>query len=129
MKREKRKLQLQLHQYQNEFVAQHGRKVQYLEDRLPVQKEYERYKVCAQADRGDGVLLLLLTNTPLCIGCVLGIESRTCRNGTAVSEQSSVNQSQAHTLSPLLACVVCAISCTLFLSNPQPLQVVVQVVS
>ena len=44
MKKEKRKLQLKLHEYQNEFQKKHGRKVQYLEDRLPVQEEYERYK-------------------------------------------------------------------------------------
>eukprot|EP01094_Clydonella_sp_ATCC50884_P014334 TRINITY_DN2471_c6_g1_i1.p1 TRINITY_DN2471_c6_g1~~TRINITY_DN2471_c6_g1_i1.p1 ORF type:complete len:629 (+),score=207.09 TRINITY_DN2471_c6_g1_i1:355-2241(+) len=44
LKKEKRKLQLKLHEYQNEFFKKHGRKVQYLEDRLPVQEEYERYK-------------------------------------------------------------------------------------
>jgi hypothetical protein len=45
LKKEKRQLQIMLHNYQEEFIKQNGRKVQYLEDRLPVQKEYDRYKV------------------------------------------------------------------------------------
>ena len=63
LKKEKKQLQLRLHEYQNEFIKQHGRKVvgyitslnhsstevilqvQYVEDRLPVQEEYDRYKV------------------------------------------------------------------------------------
>jgi hypothetical protein len=45
LKREKRQLQVLLHNYQNEFIKAHGRKVQYPEDRLPVQREYERYRV------------------------------------------------------------------------------------
>ena len=44
LKKEKRTLQYSLHKYQQTFVQQYGRKVQFLEDRLPVQKEYARYK-------------------------------------------------------------------------------------
>eukprot|EP01096_Ripella_sp_DP13-Kostka_P012890 TRINITY_DN5474_c0_g1_i2.p1 TRINITY_DN5474_c0_g1~~TRINITY_DN5474_c0_g1_i2.p1 ORF type:complete len:522 (+),score=188.24 TRINITY_DN5474_c0_g1_i2:231-1796(+) len=44
LRKEKRQLQLFLHKYQEEFIARNGRKVQYLEDRLPVQREYDRYK-------------------------------------------------------------------------------------
>src|SRR3990167_1289442 len=46
IKREKRQLQCYLHQYQANFMKQHGRKVQYVQDREPVQGEYERYRVC-----------------------------------------------------------------------------------
>lgn len=48
LKKEKRQLQLFLHKYQEEFIARNGRKVQYLEDRLPVQREYDRYKELKQ---------------------------------------------------------------------------------
>eukprot|EP01119_Soliformovum_irregulare_P024041 TRINITY_DN8538_c0_g1_i1.p1 TRINITY_DN8538_c0_g1~~TRINITY_DN8538_c0_g1_i1.p1 ORF type:complete len:582 (+),score=81.17 TRINITY_DN8538_c0_g1_i1:51-1796(+) len=44
LKAEKRKLQLRLHEFQNEFVVKHGRKVSSREDRLPIQQEYERYR-------------------------------------------------------------------------------------
>lgn len=44
LRAEKRRLQVKLHEYQNEFVAKTGRKVQSREDRLPVQREYERYR-------------------------------------------------------------------------------------
>ena len=45
IKREKRQLQCYLHQYQANFMKQHGRKVQYVQDREPVQNEYDRYRV------------------------------------------------------------------------------------
>ena len=48
MKQEKRRLQIFLHDYQNEFFAKYGRKVQTREDREPAQHEYERYKVIKQ---------------------------------------------------------------------------------
>eukprot|EP01028_Stygiella_incarcerata_P002491 TRINITY_DN1468_c1_g2_i3.p1 TRINITY_DN1468_c1_g2~~TRINITY_DN1468_c1_g2_i3.p1 ORF type:complete len:855 (-),score=237.84 TRINITY_DN1468_c1_g2_i3:167-2731(-) len=44
VKAEKRQLQKKLHEYQNEFFKLHGRKVQYRADRLPMEKDYERYK-------------------------------------------------------------------------------------
>jgi len=44
LKDEKRQLQILLNAYQKEFVAKHGRKMQYVEDRAPIQKEYQRYK-------------------------------------------------------------------------------------
>eukprot|EP00026_Physarum_polycephalum_P020409 Phypoly_transcript_22971.p2 GENE.Phypoly_transcript_22971~~Phypoly_transcript_22971.p2 ORF type:complete len:120 (+),score=27.66 Phypoly_transcript_22971:131-490(+) len=44
LKTEKKQLQIMLHQYQNDFVKKHGRKVQFVEDREPVRVEYERYK-------------------------------------------------------------------------------------
>jgi len=44
LKKEKRSLQYRLHQYQQTFEQRYGRKVQFLEDRLPVQREYSRYK-------------------------------------------------------------------------------------
>ncbi|GAM18680.1 hypothetical protein SAMD00019534_018550 [Acytostelium subglobosum LB1] len=44
LKHEKRTLQMDLHRYQTDFTKKHGRRVQFLDDRLPVQKEYERYK-------------------------------------------------------------------------------------
>lgn len=45
LKTEKKKLQIFLHEYQNEFIQAHGRKVSTREDRLPVQSQYDRYKV------------------------------------------------------------------------------------
>lgn len=45
LRREKRVLQAKLQKYQQEFVSHHGRKVKYRADRLPVEQEYERYKV------------------------------------------------------------------------------------
>eukprot|EP00762_Andalucia_godoyi_P007894 ANDGO_01227.mRNA.1 Rho GTPase-activating protein gacJJ len=44
LRNEKRSLQKQLHDYQNEFQKRYNRKVQYRADRLPMEKEYERYK-------------------------------------------------------------------------------------
>ena len=46
LKNEKRQLQIYLHQYQANFIKQHGRRVQFVQDREPVQKEYDRYRVC-----------------------------------------------------------------------------------
>ena len=45
LKKEKKRLQCFLHQFQAEFITQHGRKVQYAQDRAPVQREYDEYKV------------------------------------------------------------------------------------
>lgn len=45
LKKEKRRLQCFLHQFQSEFISKNGRKVQYVQDRQPVQKEYDEYKV------------------------------------------------------------------------------------
>ena len=45
LKKEKRRLQCLLHKYQEDFINKYGRNVQYLQDREPVQKEYEAYKV------------------------------------------------------------------------------------
>lgn len=45
LKKEKRRLQCLLHKYQEDFIVKYGRKVQYLQDREPVQEEYEAYKV------------------------------------------------------------------------------------
>lgn len=44
LKREKLSLQKALHKFQEEFVAKNGRKVQYKADRLPMEKQYARYK-------------------------------------------------------------------------------------
>jgi hypothetical protein len=44
LRSEKRTLQRQLHEYQDEFQKRYGRKVQYRADRFPMEKEYERYK-------------------------------------------------------------------------------------
>ncbi|EGC34418.1 hypothetical protein DICPUDRAFT_98229 [Dictyostelium purpureum] len=44
VKGEKRTLQIDLHRYQSDFTKKHGRKVQFVEDRVPVQTEYEKYK-------------------------------------------------------------------------------------
>jgi len=44
LKKEKRQLQLQLHQYQSDFLKNNGRPIKYVEDRVPVQKQYDRYK-------------------------------------------------------------------------------------
>merc|ERR1711879_27033 len=44
LKKEKKRLQRILTQYQTEFVQKNGRKVQYLEDRAPIQSEYDAYK-------------------------------------------------------------------------------------
>ena len=46
IKDRKRTLQVFLHHYQTEFMAKHGRKVQYVEDRAPIQTEYLAYKQC-----------------------------------------------------------------------------------
>ncbi len=48
LKKEKRTLQGKLQNYQQEFVARHGRKVKYRADRAPVEAEYERYKLVKQ---------------------------------------------------------------------------------
>ena len=44
LKAEKRRLQIFLHEYQNDFTMKYGRKVQHKEDRYAVQDEYERYR-------------------------------------------------------------------------------------
>lgn len=44
LKKQKRELQCLLHRFQEDFVAQHGRKVQHAEDRAPIQKEYDTYR-------------------------------------------------------------------------------------
>eukprot|EP01113_Clastostelium_recurvatum_P045421 TRINITY_DN7803_c0_g1_i3.p1 TRINITY_DN7803_c0_g1~~TRINITY_DN7803_c0_g1_i3.p1 ORF type:complete len:923 (-),score=232.41 TRINITY_DN7803_c0_g1_i3:31-2799(-) len=44
LRAEKKQIQIALHQYQNDFVSRTGRRVQYIEDRLPVKLEYDRYK-------------------------------------------------------------------------------------
>lgn len=46
LKKEKRQLQCYLHQYQADFIKKNGRRVQYFQDRAPVQTEYDRYRVC-----------------------------------------------------------------------------------
>jgi hypothetical protein len=49
LKEEKRSLQRYLHQYQMNFIAKNRRRMQYLQDREPVKKEYNEYKVvCAK---------------------------------------------------------------------------------
>jgi hypothetical protein len=45
LKTEKRALQVRLTAFQKEFVRTHGRRVRYREDRLPMEAEYQRYKV------------------------------------------------------------------------------------
>jgi hypothetical protein len=45
LKKEKRKLQILLHEFQNNFVEKTSRKVSTKEDRKPIQKEYDRYQV------------------------------------------------------------------------------------
>lgn len=47
LKREKRELQVKLRDYEEKFMAQHGRKVRYHRDIVPVAAEYKRYKVRA----------------------------------------------------------------------------------
>jgi len=44
LKDEKRQLQILLNAYRKEFISKHGRKMQYVDDRAPIQKEYQRYK-------------------------------------------------------------------------------------
>lgn len=44
VKNEKRNVQVDLLKYQTEFMKKHGRKVQFTEDRIPVQSEYGKYK-------------------------------------------------------------------------------------
>jgi hypothetical protein len=60
LKQEKRRLQIFLHEYQNDFIAKHGRKVQTREDREPAQHEYERYRVHSG--------LLVIANTKYFLG-------------------------------------------------------------
>ncbi len=45
LKQEKRRLQIFLHEYQNDFYAKNGRKVQHREDREPIEQEYDKYRV------------------------------------------------------------------------------------
>ncbi|KAJ3248825.1 hypothetical protein HDU77_008010 [Chytriomyces hyalinus] len=49
LRHEKKMLQLQLHNYQNEFIKRTGRRVKTAEDRAPVQGEYQRYKELRQS--------------------------------------------------------------------------------
>jgi len=44
IKTEKRTLQIELHRYQSDFMKKHGRKLQFVEDREPVQVQYTKYK-------------------------------------------------------------------------------------
>ncbi|PRP81374.1 hypothetical protein PROFUN_11061 [Planoprotostelium fungivorum] len=44
LKLEKRRIQMFLHKYQNEFETKNGRKMSTREDRAPIQVEYDRYK-------------------------------------------------------------------------------------
>jgi len=44
LKKQKRELQCLLHRFQEDFVMEHGRKVQHAEDRAPIQKEYDAYR-------------------------------------------------------------------------------------
>ncbi|KAF2073654.1 hypothetical protein CYY_005039 [Polysphondylium violaceum] len=44
VKTEKRTLQIELHKYQSDFMKKHGRKLQFVEDREPVQVQYTKYK-------------------------------------------------------------------------------------
>lgn len=44
LKREKRRLQVRLRDYEDKFMAEHGRKVKYHRDIAPVAAEYRRYK-------------------------------------------------------------------------------------
>ncbi len=48
LRAEKKRLQVVLHNYQNQFLQQHGRKVQSKVDREPLQREYQRYKVLTE---------------------------------------------------------------------------------
>ena len=45
LQKEKRNLQFSIHQFQAKFNIIHGRKINSLNDRLPIQKDYNRYKV------------------------------------------------------------------------------------
>lgn len=44
LKREKRRLQVRLRDYEDRFMSEHGRKVKYHRDIAPVAAEYRRYK-------------------------------------------------------------------------------------
>ena len=44
LQRQKRALQLQLRSYEDTFFKEHGRKVKYQRDIMPVAEDYQRYK-------------------------------------------------------------------------------------
>ena len=44
LKKEKRRLQVRLREYEDRFMEEHGRKVKYHRDIAPVAAEYRRYK-------------------------------------------------------------------------------------
>ena len=52
LKKEKRELQIKLREYEDNFMAQHGRKVRYHRDIIPVAAEYKRYKVSVSVQFG-----------------------------------------------------------------------------